>query len=150
MLNIKRRLKHHFKEVAQVKRSPHSIALGFAVGTLISILPTPGFNILLGLLVVLIYSRINKFSLFGSMAFWNPLTLFPIYLASYKIGDLLFSSAPVIKYDVVILDHIYNYSRRYLVGNAILAVSIAFVSYVLVWLIATSVRKRRRKTRRKD
>ena len=52
-----KKIREHFSEVIKIKRSPHSIALGFAVGTFLAILPTPGFSILLGLLIVLIYQK---------------------------------------------------------------------------------------------
>lgn len=137
------KLKEHFHEVTRIKKSEHSIALGFAIGTFISIIPTPGFNILLGLLVVLIYEKVNKFSLFGAMAFWNPLTLAPIYLLSYEIGNFLFGSLPVVKYNIVLLDQIYNFSRRFLVGNFILAIIISALSYYIVKKVVYLYKKRR-------
>ena len=91
---VKEKLKRHFHEVARSRKSSHSIALGFAVGTFISILPTPGLNLILGLLVALIYEKINKYSLVISIFFWNTLTLSPIYILSFKIGDLLFGDLP--------------------------------------------------------
>ena len=101
---LKKFLKHHFHEIVKIKKSPQEIALGFAIGSFIVLLPTPGFSILIGLLIMLLFTRINKFSLFAAMAVWNPLTLVPIYWLSYRIGDILFGALPVIKYDVVILD----------------------------------------------
>lgn len=134
------KLKHHFLEVIRIKKSPHSIAMGFAIGTFISILPTPGINILLALLVALIYRNVNKFALFGAILFWNPLTMILIYLASYRIGDFFFVGSPIVKYDIVFLDQIYNFTRRYLVGSILLAVTISAASYMLVRLIATLYR----------
>ena len=43
MKYLKTRIKHHFGAVLKTKHSPHAIASGFAIGTLIAILPTPGF-----------------------------------------------------------------------------------------------------------
>ena len=128
----KEKLRFHLHEIIRTKKSAHSIALGFAIGTFISILPTPGFNILLGLLVIFLFKKVNKYSLFGSMAFWNPITLAPIYLLSYKIGDMLFGSTSVIKYNVIILNQIYNFSRRFLVGNFIAALAVSIISYFIV------------------
>ena len=48
--------------------SDHEIALGFTVGTAISILPTPGFNLLLGALFIAVYPRVNKLAVFGASA----------------------------------------------------------------------------------
>lgn len=131
-MKFKDRVDNYLHEIIKNKTSPHSIAIGFSIGTFISIIPTPGFNILLGVLIVFLYKQINKFSLFGSMAFWNPIVVSPLYLLSYKIGNILFSSKPVIKYNVVILDQIYNFSRRFLVGNIIVAITFSIVFYFIV------------------
>lgn len=150
MINkLKEKIKKHFHEVIRTKKSEHSVALGFAIGTFISILPTPGFNILLGLLVVLIFKKVNKFSLFISMAVWNTLTLIPIYWLSYKIGNLLFGSVPVVKYNIVILDQIYNFTRRYLVGNLILALIISPLCYFIVKGLIRLYRKKKNRERNK-
>ena len=114
------------------KKSSHSIALGFAIGTFIGIIPTPGISIILGLLIVLIYRKVNKYSLFIAILFWNTLALAPMYYLSYKIGDLLFGDLPLFEYNVPILNQIYNFTKRYLRGNFILAVSVSIASYFIV------------------
>lgn len=45
--SFKEKIMHHFHEALRIKKSPHSIALGFGIGTFIGILPTPGFGVLL-------------------------------------------------------------------------------------------------------
>lgn len=138
-----KKVKEHFREVLEIKTSTHSIALGFAIGTFISMLPTPGFNILLGFLIILIFKRINKFSLFGSLVLWNPLTLFPFYFLMYKLGNLMFSSAPVIRFNIVIIDQIYNFSRRFLIANIIIAIIMSIISYFVVRMVAEKYKKRK-------
>ncbi|MFH1592426.1 MAG: DUF2062 domain-containing protein [Candidatus Woesearchaeota archaeon] len=137
----KNKIKKHFQAVIRTKKSPHSIALGFAIGTLIGILPTPGFNILLGVLVVLIFRKVSKFSLFGALAFWNPIVLIPLYFWSYKIGGLIFGSAPVVEYELTILEQIYHFSRRFLVGSIILAPCFSILSYFLMRKIIVLITK---------
>ena len=136
------KIKHHFLEVLKIKRSPHSIALGFSIGTLVEILPTPGFNILIALLVVMIYEKINKLSLFGAIIVWNPLVKTPFYILSFKIGDMIFGSVNVVKYNIIIIDQAYNFSRRFLVGNFILAVIMSITSYLVVRIIVTIYQKK--------
>lgn len=143
---VKQKLKKHFHEIMKIKKSEHSIALGFAIGTFISILPTPGFNLLLGMVVVLIYKKINKISLFSSMAVWNTLTMMPLYILSYKLGDLIFGNAPVVKYKIELINQIYNYSRRYLVGNFVVAASVSILSYFVLKYIVRLYRKRKKKS----
>ena len=142
MRKLTDKIKKHFRDVWEIKTSSHSIALGFAIGTLIAVLPTPGFGVLLGLFLVLIFKRINKFSLIVAFVFWNPFVLLPFYYLSYKIGNILFGSLPVIKYDVVILDQIYNFSRRFLVGNLLIAIFLSITSYFLIRFIVKVFRKK--------
>jgi uncharacterized protein len=129
---LKDKLKEHFLEVIKTKTSPHTIGLGFAIGTFISILPTPGFNIILGLLILLIFKKVNKFSLFAAIFFWNPLTSIPIYYFSYQIGDSLFGSSSIMVYELTLLGKIYLYARRFLVGNIILALITSTTSYFIL------------------
>jgi uncharacterized protein len=141
LARIKEKLKHHFQEVIRTKTSPHSIALGFAIGSFIGLLPTPGLNIILGIIVLLLFEKINKISLFAGILIWNPLTSIPIYLLSYKIGDFLFGKSVVVMYELNIFQHIYFFARRFLIGNFILAASIALISYFLVKLFFTAYYK---------
>jgi uncharacterized protein len=134
---FKKKIKEHFLEVIRTKTSPHNIGLGFATGTFISILPTPGFNIILGLLVLLIFKKMNKFSLFAGILFWNPLTSIPIYYLSYQIGDFLFGSTSVVLYELNLLGQINLYARRFLIGNVILALLTATTSYFIIKWIFT-------------
>ena len=135
------KVRNHFREIIRIKTSPHSIALGFAIGTFIKLLPTPGLNILLALLVVIIYKKVNKFALFGALLFWNPVFIIPLYTLSYEVGNMLFGATPVIKYNIVILDHIYNFSRRFLVGNLIISTTISILSYPVVKYAAILFRR---------
>lgn len=114
------------------KYSAHSIAFGFAVGTFIGIIPTPGFGALLGVVTVFCFKQINKVSVFFGLAFWNYFILTPIYYLSYRIGDFLFASSPVVKYRIEWFNQAFNFSRRFLVGNLILAVTLSVISYFLV------------------
>ena len=86
--------------------------------------------------------KVNKFSLFVAIFFWNTLTLAPIHFLSYKIGDLLFGDADVVRYNILILNKIYNFTRRYLVGNFIIAVIVSTVSYFIIKKIVDEYRVR--------
>ena len=84
---LKQKAKEHYHTIINTKDTPHAIGLGVAVGTLISIIPTPGFNVILGLFIAFLFKKINKVSLFVTLLFWNPLTQVPFYILSYHIGD---------------------------------------------------------------
>ena len=71
-----------------------------------------------------------------AFAVFNPLVLAPIYLLSYRLGYVIFGNLPVVRYDMVLLDQIYHFSRRFLIGNLMLAVIIAIICYFLIrWLV---------------
>ncbi|MBU0979625.1 MAG: DUF2062 domain-containing protein [Nanoarchaeota archaeon] len=142
MKKIIERLKWHFHEVLKTKKSAHSIALGFAIGTFIAVLPTFGFGLLVGFLIILIFKRVNKFSLIGAFIIWNPLTLALLYYLSYELGNLLFGPKPLVNIDLTIFEQAYHFTLRFLVGNAILAVIFAVTSYFLVRKIVMSYQKR--------
>jgi len=136
MIKWHKKLKEHFKEIAKTKTDPHYIALGFALGALLAILPTPGFSILLGLAIIVIYPKISKYALLIAMVVFNPLVNIPLYILSFKIGNMLFSSEPIIKYNIVILNTLYNFSRRFLVGNIIIASTDAVTGYFVTKKVA--------------
>lgn len=137
-----KKIKHHFDEIIKTKKTPHSVALGFAIGTFLCIFPTPGFSFLLGLLVMLIFEKINKFSLFVSYVVWNPLVLTPIFYIGYQIGDLFYHFEPVQTFDVVILNQAFNFTRRLIIGNTIFGAMIAVVSYYAVYIIVDIIQKK--------
>lgn len=129
---LQRRARAYVRALTAVRTSHHQLALGFAVGTFISVLPTPGFNILLGFVAVAAYPQLNKLSLFGAMAVFNPLVMVPFHWLSYEIGDALFGAEPTVEFDVVIVNEVYNFTRRYLVGNLIVASLVSTASYAIV------------------
>jgi len=138
---MKKWLLHHLYELKTIQSSPHSIAAGFAIGSLISILPTPGFNFILGFLMILIFPRISKISILAALIFWNPIVSIPIYAGSFALGNILFSSAPVVNYNMVFFNHAVNFTRRYLIGNLIIAVSLMPFCYFIPYYVSKKYQK---------
>ncbi len=141
-LNVIHAMERYFHKIAMTKVSPHSIAIGFAIGSFISILPTPGFNLFIGFLILLAYPKISKYSLFGSMALLNPLVVSPFYYLSIKIGNYVFGSAPIAKYDVVILNQIHQFSQNILFGTFIISLVFSIVSYFVVFSMIRRIHKK--------
>lgn len=136
------RLKARLKEMLSAHSSAHEIALGFSIGTLIAILPTPGFNLLLGALVVAVYPHVNKLAVFGAIGFYNPIVTIPFYWASYEVGSLILGLNPVIHYDVAVIGEAYDFTRRYLVGNLVVSVVTSLLTYPLIHQIVHWKRSR--------
>ncbi|PIR53163.1 hypothetical protein COU76_02660 [Candidatus Peregrinibacteria bacterium CG10_big_fil_rev_8_21_14_0_10_49_10] len=141
-LQLRQKVHSYLYQVNAVKSSEHAIALGFAIGSFLAIIPLFGLSVLFAMLVVLLYKDVNKLALFGAIAFWNPFTLIPVYYASFEIGDFLFGNAPIIEYDLTFADHVFSFTRRFLAGNALLAFGLSCLAYTLMRCYVKYVRKR--------
>ncbi len=123
------RLKRHFVDVIKFKTSDRSVALGYALGTFVAILPTPGISVFLGILIVAIFKNVNKVAVFIAMAIWNVWTVIPLYWLSIKIGDLIFHNQTVIHFRFELLNQIFDYTRRFLVGNLVISIPFSILTY---------------------
>lgn len=139
---IKNKLKKHFEEVIKVKETPHEIAMGFAIGTAIAVLPTFGLGIFIGILIILIFKKVSKISMFLAFAFWNPILLIPLAALSYSIGDFLLKGEPVIKFKIGLINQIFIYSRRFLIGNLIITIALTIISYYLIYFLVKKYQKK--------
>jgi hypothetical protein len=140
---IKNKLKKHLDEVLKVKTSPHSIAMGFALGTIIVILPTFGLGIFIGLFLLLFLKRVSKVSMFVSFAFWNPIVLALLYPLEYSIGNFLLPNSPIIKFKLEIFNQLFLYTRGYLVGTFILAIFAGIFFYIFLLIISTKYQNKK-------
>jgi uncharacterized protein len=123
------------KEILKSKSSPEYIAMGFSLGTLIAILPTPGFGIFIALFISLLFKRINKLGILVSFTVWNPVLVAPLYWLSYELGDSFFTPNPSIHFDLALFDQLYHYSGKFIFGNALIAMLLSCLSYFAVYLI---------------
>ena len=135
------KIRHHFHEVLRMKNSPHSIALGFALGTMIGILPTPGVSVIIAFIFIFLFENMNKLSIFAAIAIWNPLVMTPFYYLSFRIGDMIFGKLPIIVHGSW-SGTIINFTKAYLVGNLIIATIVSFLSYFIIYGIAVYYNKR--------
>lgn len=139
---IKNKIKHHFSEVSKIKTSPESIALGFAVGTFIAILPTFGLGIFIGLLVVLVFEKVSKISLIAAFAVFNPAIEFTLYALNYSIGYSILAGKELPEATVDIYNNLFIYTQRLFVGSVITATILALISYFLIYYAVKSYQKR--------
>lgn len=131
------RVKEHFKDVTSLKKSPRSIAGGFAIGTFIALLPTFGFGIFIGILFLLFFKKISKISMMLAFVVWNPLILASVYPVSYIIGNAILSDAPTQSHGVSILEKLLTGSKGFLLGSVILATIIAVIGYFLILMLVS-------------
>lgn len=136
------RVREEFEASLAEDHTAHQVAASFAIGVFITALPTLGLG--LGLFVVLLYfvRWMSKIALFGSVLVLNPAVKPAVYALSYWVGDLLVDPEPVVLFDVVVLDHAFNVTRRLLLGNVLVALGLAAVSYVVVRALVREHRRR--------
>lgn len=131
-MNISAKLKKQWATIFLGDFTPHTIALGLALGTFFALLPTFGFGLILALGVVFLFPHINKPATIFAFILWNPLTQIPIYLISLHLGSYLFEGLPVVNYNIEILNQLFTFTRRFLVAHMIVSFICSFVMYLSV------------------
>ena len=139
---VKKKLSSYLSDVLSIKTSPNSVALGFAIGSFIAITPTPGFSVLIGLLIVFLFRNVSKLALFVALAVWNPISVIPLHMLSLHIGSILFGSFPVVEYKLSLLDQVFVFSRRYLIGNLMIALFVSIISYFVVLVAVKKIERK--------
>jgi len=130
---MRKHISKHFRHLRSIHSKPEEIALGFAIGTFIAVLPTFGLGALIGVLVILVKKDINKLALFAAFAVWNPLVLIPINTISYQIGDLLLQGSPLLQVDIEYADRLYRITKRLLAGSLLVSSFLSVLSYTIVY-----------------
>lgn len=137
------RLRAEFEAAVAEEYTPHQLAASFATGIFITALPTLGLG--LGLFVILPHflPRMSRIALFSSVVVLNPFVKPLVYAASYGVGDLLVAPEPVVLFDVELLDYAVDVTRRFLLGNILVALVLAATSYVIVRRLVRTYRRDR-------
>lgn len=136
-MNLTSKLKAEWSKLLLGDFTPHDIALGLAIGTLVTLLPTFGFSALLAMLLIFIFPTINRPAIFVSLIIWNPLFQIPIYAASFQLGSMLFVDAPLVKYDIEVLNQLYSFTRRFLIAHLIIVGVITVATYTVARITLT-------------
>ncbi|MEJ2750453.1 MAG: DUF2062 domain-containing protein [Anaerolineae bacterium] len=123
-------LKLRWHELVHSNSAQQSLALSFAVGTFISVLPIPGVDLFLVALLVSVFKQLSRAGLLAAVAVWNTFVVAPIYVLSYRVGSLIMASFPALSFG----GDKQNLVVGFLVGNLLLTVVITAVSYFIVQL----------------
>ena len=143
-MKIRQQLQNEWTKLLLGDFSPHSIALGVAIGTLVALLPSFGFSALLALLLIFIFPTINRPAIFISLIIWNPLVQIPIYALSFQLGSMMFTDAPLVKYDIEVLNQLYSFTKRFLVAHMIIVSGITLATYLITRAVLVYRNARRR------
>jgi len=128
-MSLSRKLKKQWGDLLLGDFTPHSMALGLAIGTFVALLPTFGFSALLALVVIFIFPHINRPAIFVALMIWNPLVQIPLYAMSFQLGAIMFQDAVVVAYNFTILDQLYSFTRRFLVAHMVITVGVTLITY---------------------
>ena len=86
---VPRPIRYYLLRFLRLRGSPRSIALGAGIGAAIGIAPTLPLNNVLTLCFTLLLRANPVAGLIAATVYSNPLTFFPQYYFSWKIGDFL-------------------------------------------------------------
>ncbi len=126
------RLRRRLSRFLDTNASPEAMASSFALGTLISVLPTPGFNIALAALLAARFKQLNKASLLAAVGVWNGFVVAPLYALSYQLGEMMFGTMPTELMGMPLQVAVMSLLKGFLVGNVLIALVITAVSYLVV------------------
>jgi len=144
-MTIKRVLRYHWLKFLRLQDHPRKVAWGMALGIFVGFTPTIPFH-LITVLTLSPLLRVSPVAAVLGIQIANPLTIPFIYLACFKVGDmLLYGGAPLLlpeTYTIAaFLDLIWRGGLALQLGGVILALPPAVVSYFLTLWIITRYRR---------
>lgn len=160
-MNIARTAKYYFLKLLRLRGTPHSIAMGAAIGVFIGLTPTIPFHTILILSLTVVSRTSFVAGLISSLLVCNPLTYIPQYYIALLIGnavtpftlnwDKVKAVLDVILSDVSLEERIqpllslgYEAIVVMMAGGVVLALPFAIASYYLCHFLIVSFRRKRR------
>ncbi len=160
-MNIARTGKYYFLKLLRLRGTPHSIAMGAAIGVFIGLTPTIPFHTITILAISVITRTSLIAALITSVVVCNPLTYIAIYYFSLVLGNLatpftlnwekIKSVLNVVLSDGSLETRIqpllsmgYEATIVMLVGGTVLALPFAILTYYSFLFLIVSYRKKRR------
>ena len=142
--NLLKTAKEKVSSLLNAETSAQNQAMGFALGTFISLLPTPGVNMALTLLLAS-WFRLHKATVLLSLAIWNVFVTAPFFALSYRLGNWLFPAPATASVTAQWQAQVISFVQGFLVGNLIIAGLVTAVSYTIVlgiiWLLRNKQNK---------
>ncbi len=149
-MNLRRTIRYYWLKFRRLQGNPQKLAWGMALGVFIGITPTVPFHTVLALVLPPLLG-ISPVTAYLGIWVMNPLTIAPLYLAAYKVGQIfLYGGKPLVIPESLdfyaFLELLWRGGLALQVGGVILALPPAIISYFLtLWTIR---RYRQRKARK--
>lgn len=137
--------KRRIRTILTLDSHPGHISAGFAVGVFISFSPFFGLHTVLALVASFLL-RINKISCITGTWVNTPLTMIPVFIASYQIGEFILGRPPhELEITSLSLDAclalLKSHGLPILIGTSLIGFFTALLSYALLYWIIVRFRR---------
>lgn len=142
------------RQILMLEDTPHSIALGTAIGMFIGMTPTVGIQMILVVIFAFLVKPLFQFNRLAALItvyISNPVTLVPLYWFNYKIGNLFFEGhstredfEKILHYQgfsewwQTIVDLFVGIGEPLVVGSLVVASALSLITYPLMFLLVKS------------
>lgn len=129
-------IRQRLQAILALDDPPGKIATGFAIGVFISFTPIFGLHTFLAIAIALVF-RLNKLTTITGAWVNTPLTIAPVLVVSYKLGQYLLKQPPrPFDYKNLCWAELKCYSGALLLGSIIIGLITAAIAYMLCyWLV---------------
>ena len=152
-MTLSRTLRYHWLKFLRLQEDPRKLAWGMALGVCIGVTPTVPFHTV-GALFLAAILGVSPVTAYLGIWVMNPLTMAPLYLAAYKVGQfLLYKGEPLAIPDTytfqTLLQLLWRGGLALQAGGVVIALPSAILSYFLtLWAIQRYRRLKARKAAR--
>ncbi|MEF8777527.1 MAG: DUF2062 domain-containing protein [Natronomonas sp.] len=136
----RKRVRSEVEAAFAEKHTPHQVAGSFSLGVFVTTLPSLGLGLLFFLFLTHLSDRISPIAIFSSAIVINPLVKAPMFIAAFWIGTRLLGPIPTASSGS--LADATAISVRMVSGFLILGVVVAWIGYIVVYVLVTQYRKR--------
>lgn len=134
MTALKSKIIPQFTKFLSSDADPHEIALGFAVGTFVEILPAFGVKTLISLAIAGTIRKINRAAMLAALAIWNSVFILPVYTASLRVGSKFTQGSACTEMIDPFSSGISCFMKGFLPGVLIVGAGISLAVYFLLRL----------------
>lgn len=130
------------KRLFAEEHTPHEVALSFAIGVFITAVPTAGTAVVIFAAIAYCFDRVSKVALVATLVIFNPVVKWSVYGASIWLGIHLLGPVPGASLTDPALSAGPAILVRQLLGNGIIAITLAGIGYIGVWVLVSEYRRR--------
>jgi uncharacterized protein len=147
---LRRSVRYQWLKFLRLQDDPRKVAWGMALGVFIGFTPTVPFHTAMAVSLALFF-RVSLLAAYVGIWVMNPVTMAPLYIAAYKVGQfLLYKGRPLVfpeTYNFNALVHLLCRGGLALqVGGLIIAIPPAIIAYFLtLWAMQRYRREKARK-----